>query len=329
MVKNIIVILIIVAGIAAAVLLLADSGEESTESNTSGLATVICDETFRNIMSQEIDVFEYTYPNANIMPYYLDDHTVMDSLMSMKSRLVVTARDITEEQKSYLKSNRLTARSQRIAVDAIAIIVNRENNIDELTVSELRDIMSGKTPNWSDVFPSKLGKIQVIFDNAGSSTVRYVTDSILRGEKFSADVFACENCQEVFEQVERRKNSIGVIGVSWITADMQRPDTAGVSVEERVEKLNATEEFAIDFTNRIKVMKIRRDSVPIAYKPYQLHIYNGDYPLYRSVYAIITAPTGTLQHGFYSFLTGFIGQKIILNTGVMPATVHPRMVELN
>ena len=76
-------------------------------------------------------------------------------------------------------------------------------------------------------------------------------------------------------------------------------------------------------------MKIRRDDEIEGYKPYQLYIYDGRYPLFRSVYVTTTEPNGSLQHGFYSFLSGFIGQKIILNTGVMPAIVQPRVVSLN
>lgn len=298
------------------------------DSSTSGITTLVCDESFKNIINQEVDVFEFTYPNASIMTYFTDERTAIDSLMNRKAGLVITARELTDKQKKYFKDQDRNVRCQRIAVDAIAIIVNKDNNVDELSVSELREIMSGEASKWEDVFPSKLGKIQVIFDRQGSSTMKYIADSVMRGKKFSQDVFACNNNQEVFEQVEKRKNSIGVIGVSWITADLQSPDIDHRSMQEKVDNLQNNDTAAIDFTNRIKVLKIRRDNDPNAYKPYQLYIYEGSYPLYRSVYAITTSPNGSLAHGFYSFLTGFIGQKIILNTGVMPATVHPRMVSL-
>ena len=188
--------------------------------------------------------------------------------------------------------------------------------------------MTGKAERWDDVFPSKLGKIQVVFDHAGSSTVKYVTDSLLRGEKFTSEVYACENSEEVFREVEKRKNAIGVIGVSWITADLENADTDNRTMQQKVADLQKNDTSAIDFTSRIKVLKIRRDNCPTAYTPYQLYIYEGNYPLYRSIYVTTTAPNGSLAHGFYSFLTGFIGQKIILGTGVMPAVVHPRMVSL-
>lgn len=313
---------------ASAMMMLSCDRHKPTDSSTSGITTLICDATIKNVISQEVDVFEFTYPKASIMTWYTDEHSAIDSLVTMKSSLIITARQLTDKQKEYLKSQNRNVRTQQIAVDAIAIIVNPANNIDELSIGELREIMTGKAERWDDVFPSKLGKIQVVFDHAGSSTVKYVTDSLLRGEKFTSEVYACENSEEVFREVEKRKNAIGVIGVSWITADLENADTDNRTMQQKVADLQKNDTSAIDFTNRIKVLKIRRDNCPTAYKPYQLYIYEGNYPLYRSIYVTTTAPNGSLAHGFYSFLTGFIGQKIILGTGVMPAVVHPRMVSL-
>ena len=313
---------------ASAMMMLSCDRHKPTDSSTSGITTLICDATIKNVISQEVDVFEFTYPKASIMTWYTDEHSAIDSLVTMKSSLIITARQLTDKQKEYLKSQNRNVRTQQIAVDAIAIIVNPANNIDELSIGELREIMTGKAERWDDVFPSKLGKIQVVFDHAGSSTVKYVTDSLLRGEKFTSEVYACENSEEVFREVEKRKNAIGVIGVSWITADLENADTDNRTMQQKVADLQKNDTSAIDFTSRIKVLKIRRGNCPTAYKPYQLYIYEGNYPLYRSIYVTTTAPNGSLAHGFYSFLTGFIGQKIILGTGVMPAVVHPRMVSL-
>ena len=278
-----------------------------------------------NIIQQEIDVFEYTYPNASVIPYYVDAKSAIDSMIDGRTSLIVTAQELTQEQRDYLHSvNRFPPRTQRIAVDAVAVIVNKDNDIDELSVSELRDILTGATPRWKDVFPSKLDTVRVIFDHPGSSIVKYVSDSIMRGEKFGR-VYSVDSLQQVFTEVERRRNAIGFIGVSWITADLAAPTT---DIEQRMAELNRNDTAAIDFTSKIKVMKIRRDNDIEAYKPYQAYIYDGSYPLYRSVYVTTTEPNGSLSHGFYSFLTGFVGQKIILNTGVMPARVQPRLVSL-
>lgn len=316
---------IVMSIVATVIAIVVTSCHQPTDSSTSGLVTVMCDQTFENIIQQEIDVFEYTYPNASVIPYYVDAKSAIDSMIDGRTSLIVTAQELTQEQRDYLHSvNRFPPRTQRIAVDAVAVIVNKDNDIDELSVSELRDILTGATPRWKDVFPSKLDTIRVIFDHPGSSIVKYVSDSIMRGEKFGR-VYSVDSLQQVFTEVERRRNAIGFIGVSWITADLAAPTT---DIEQRMAELNRNDTAAIDFTSKIKVMKIRRDNDIEAYKPYQAYIYDGSYPLYRSVYVTTTEPNGSLSHGFYSFLTGFVGQKIILNTGVMPARVQPRLVSL-
>ncbi|MBP3534629.1 MAG: phosphate ABC transporter substrate-binding protein, partial [Muribaculaceae bacterium] len=57
-------------------------------------------------------------------------------------------------------------------------------------------------------------------------------------------------------------------------------------------------------------------------------IFDGRYPLFRSIYMITTSVGGTLNNAFYAFVTGMQGQKVIQLTGVLPATVQPRMVQL-
>lgn len=302
------------------------TGVEDT--TTSGMATIVCDQSFQNILNQEIEVFEYTYPNASIIPFYQDENAAIDSLLQMKTRLIVTAHELTQEQKDYLKSKNRPARTQRLAVDAIALIVNKDNDIDELSMQDLRDIFSGKVAKWGELTPTKLKRdsIAVAFDAGGSSITRYMQDSLLNGKQFLKNVYAQGSTEKVFDLVAKRKNAIGIVGVSWITADMKGKSEP---VEERVERLNQNDTTAIDFDNsRIKVLKVRRDDELVGYKPYQVYIYDARYPLYRSIYVTCTGPVGGLAQGFYCYLTGFIGQKIIQNTGVLPAAIQPRVVSI-
>lgn len=307
-------------------LLVSCGGPKVTNTSTSGLATVVCDESFANIMGQEIDVFEYTYPNANIIPYYTDEKSALDSLIQNKTKLIITAHKLTKEQSEYLKEKRGVLKTQQIAVDAIALIVNKDNPIEILSMTELKEIMTGKVTQWNQISPSKLGTIQVVFDNQGSSTVQYMRDSVLRGAEFTPNVYAQKTNPDVFKAVESRKDAIGVIGVSWVSADMKNRT---VSVDEKVKRLNEQDTTTTEFNSNVKVLKIRRDNSIEAYQPYQAYIYDGTYPLYRSIYAITTGAGGSLTHGFYSFITGFLGQKIIQQTGILPAVIHPRMVSLN
>lgn len=318
---------IAIALLSASLLGLGSCRKAPTNTSTSGLATIVCDDSFENIMNQEIDVFEYTTKgNANIIPYYVSEKACIDSLLDFRTKTIVIARDLTEKEKAYLKSEKKLVRSNRIAVDAIALIVNPGNPVEILSEKEIGEILSGEITRWDQIEPSKLGEIQVVFDNEGSSTVQYMRDSLMNGRKFSPNVYAQNSNQEVFAQVQQRKSTLGIIGVSWISADMRTRD---LPREERIKSLERQDTTVAEFDTSIKVLKVRRDDSIEAYKPYQGYIYDGRYPLYRSIYMITTSANGSLSHGFYSFVTGTIGQKIIQRTGILPARVQPRMVNLN
>lgn len=307
--------------------------EKDPNSSTSGTTTMVCDNTFENILKQEVDVFEYQYPDAHILVRYGTQAEAFDSLFSLNTRSVVVSRDLTPEEKRGLKAKykrernaNINVRSAKIAVDAVAFIVNPKNTCEKLTVSELADIMSGESPQWNDLEPSKLGEIKIILDQKGSSLATFLSDSLLNGRPLGPNVFQAGSIPEVFKIVENNPNAIGVLGVSWITSDM---DSADISREELAESVLADGAvMGATLTNRVKVLKVNRDNEVTAYKPYQQYIFDGSYPLFRQIYMITTASTSNVAGGFYSFVTGPIGQKIIMKTGILPARVSIQQVEL-
>lgn len=315
--------------VCAAVHSCSGAGNKVTSTQTSGLTTIACDKTFENIMSQEIDVFEYIYPKANIMPYYLDQRSVIDSLLDMKVKMAVMSRPLNEQEIQYLEDQGKMVRQTQIAVDAIALIVNPENPFDIIDRNDLVDILSGKLTKWSEIVPGgdKLGDVAVVFENTGASTVQYMRDSLMNGAEFGPNVYAQSNPQEVFARVAENRNAIGVIGVSWVTDDLDR---ANLSKEELVAKVDESNTVDQTFSAAVKVLKVRGNGEVTAYKPYQYYISQGLYPFYRQIYLISTGANGTLSHGFYSFVTGYQGQRIMQLSGVLPKVLDlHRMVELN
>lgn len=293
---------------------------------------IACDATFQNIMDQEIDVFEYSYSNkkrlALVVPYYVSQNVAFDSLLDPDNsiRTIVAGRRLTDAEKTRLRNQKKKPREQRIAVDAVALIVNNDNPQDVISMQELRDILSGKIARWSDMWPTKLDSIRLVFDQNGSSMVQFMRDSVNAGQPFGAKVYAEHSAAEVFEAVGKYKNAIGVIGVSWITTDMNGQN---ITRDEMRRRSTANDTTNLSFTDRVKVLAVASDNSPQAYKPYQAYIYDGRYPLYRSVYMISTSVGGSLNNAFYAFVTGMQGQKVIQLSGILPATVQPRMVNVS
>ena len=293
--------------------------------STSGTVVMACDATFQNIMEAEIDVFEFCYPYASVLEYYADEHAVVDSIVQGNARVGVLSHELTKDQIEHLRGRKRIARTKKIAVDSIAVIVNPDNPIENISVKELQEVLTGKVTRWDELSPTKLGDIQVIFDHSGSSVVKYISDSIMHGQKFPANVYSANTIPGVFEAVKERKNAIGLVGVSWISTDMK---TADLSAEEKFKTLEKDDTTATDFVTDVKVLPVRRNNSLVAVKPYQAYIFDGSYPLYRSIYMVNTGADGTLAHGFFSFVTSFQGQKLMQTTGVLPALVSHRQVEI-
>ena len=177
--------------------------------------------------------------------------------------------------------------------------------------------------------------IKIVFDNAESSTVSYLRDKFLpKGKKLSetCNSFAQENNAQVFDIVKTDPNALGVISVSWLGEDLSVAKK--VPMDQRMEDYsNQNDTIASKLTSEVNILKISNpnednDFSPVAFKPYQAYIYSGEYPLVRKAYMVSTASNSTVLHSFYVFMTGFVGQKIISKTGILPYHMNPRVVEL-
>ena len=315
---------IVLAAIGAAMAMTACTDSKQTRQPT--MAKIACDESFENILEQEINVYEYIYPKEDVLAYYVPESQAIDSIMAMGSvKGAVITRPLTDKEVSYLRSHKKLVHQQKIAVDALALIVNPENPVEILSKKDIAEILTGDVTRWDQVEPCKLGEIDVVFDHQSSSTVKYMRDSVMDGRPFGSHISAVKTNPDVFKAVASNRNAIGIIGVSWVASDLSGREK---SVEELAQAVEKSDTTTLDFSSDVKVLKIRGNNEVTAYKPYQAYIFDGSYPLYRSVYMVSTAPGGTVSHRFYSFVTGFQGQKIIQMTGILPATVRPRMVQV-
>lgn len=297
---------------------------------STNIARVACDATFENILQQEIDVYEYrtklTYP---VLPYYVSEKQCVDSLLAGKVQIAVIARPLTGSEEEWLRAYGRHPHTSEIAIDAIAIIANKDNPLEALTTAQLKDILTGKYTEWSQLGADQLGKISVIFDNPSSSTARCLRESLLDTEPFGTTVGAASDSldsRRVFEMVAKNKNLLGVIGVSWTTRDL---NSVNMDVAERTSySENYKVEPDLNFREEIKVMKIGT-TLDNAVRPWQAYIFDGSYPLHRPIYMINTGGNGTGAHSFYVFVTGWIGQKLIQETGILPKTMRTRVVTIN
>lgn len=301
-----------------------------------GSATMFCDDGFRNILQEEIEVFEFSYPGSSILPFYVSEQDAIDTLLADGTQGIIVTRELAPEQREYMKKKfKRIVRTHCIAVDAVALITNKKNNVESLSMTEIGEILNGKITRWSQVAGNDTTSIKLVFDNVGSSTVSYMRDKFMpKGAKISDNphAYAQKNNAAVFDVVKKDPNALGIISVSWLGSDLQ--NAKNVPVDQRFEDYkNENDTIATELTTEVNIIKVSNpteanDFNPVAYKPYQVYINSGEYPLFRKVYMITTATKHSVLNSFYSFVTGFAGQKIISKTGILPYHMNARVVEL-
>lgn len=286
------------------------------ETTTAGDISIAVDETFRPIVESEISTFMATYKDANIRAIYLPGEEAVERMLNEDSiRLVITSRELTKAEKQYLIEQTTTDKTTRIATDAVALITHKDNPVKSLFYQELVDILTGKTTSWDGLQEdSGLDKIQITFDHAHSSTVKYLQDSVLKEKSLvTENVFAAKNNAEVIDYVSRTPNTLGIIGVAWIS------DQDDQNVQAFLDKVNVMKivpEAPCSFSGDYK-----------AFQPYQAFIKEECYPLSRGMYAIVRESIYGLGKGFVAFLASDPGQRIIHKSGLVPDQGITRLVK--
>ena len=297
-----------------AVLLVACGKQKSTETkNTmrSGYIKIAVDQTVQNVIQQEIDVFEGLYP-VDIEPIYTTEQEAVELLKNDSVRFAVTARKFTEAELSYFNSKTFQPEAVRIAIDGVAVITNPANRDSVISAKDMKRILTGEVTQWNQIFPgSRLGKIQVVFDNTNSSIVRYANDSICRDMPLSKELNALELNEEVVEHVAKVPSAMGLIGVNHISDE--------------------NDSTVIEFTKKIRVMRVSYEDAANAensVQPYQYYLYNGQYPFRREIFILLNDPRGELPKGFSRFISSDQGQRIIKRTGLLPSTMPIQTVKI-
>jgi phosphate transport system substrate-binding protein len=278
------------------------------ESATRGNIKIAVDEGYKLLADAEIEVFQSLYKYASIKPINASEDSILKLFMADSVRLMITNRKLTSNEEAYLKDNLIIPRTTQIAWDAIAFVVNRQNPNVEIRYNKLREIFEGTSNNWKQVNEkSGQGKIEVVFDNQGSSNVRYVMN------KFDIKTlpeycYSANSNPAVIDYVENHPNSIGIISVNWIS--------------------DSDDSITHAFLKRVKVVAVTPEAEgDDFYTPHPAYIADKSYPFIREVYAISRETITGLGRGFIQFVAGDSGQRIILKMGMLPATMPIRLIQ--
>ncbi|MCK7525608.1 MAG: substrate-binding domain-containing protein [Ignavibacteriales bacterium] len=155
--------------------------------------------------------FESIYKYADISVKYKTETEAFNDLMNDSVRLIIVPRNLNKEELKEFEKWEIVPKITKVAYDADCI--NREQRILKILPIQLQKINS--LINY-DVTDKKFKNIKVVFDNNNSSTIRFLKEKT--GVKnLSSNCYALNSNKAVLDYISKEKNSIGIIGVNWIS----------------------------------------------------------------------------------------------------------------
>ena len=257
-----------------------------------GTIHISVDESFRPVIDEQVKVYESNHPGTSIIVDYKPEAECLKDLLVDSVRMIIATRRYTPNEKKLVSDSlKVGLYSMVVARDAVALIMNPSVAEDSLNMTEVKEILQGKFRK--NLIP--------VFDGVkATSTVRFIIDSVLRGDTLTRKAIAGRTSEGVIDYIAGTENAIGFIGYSWVG---DKDDT----LQQK-------------FLKKVKIIPLKSTySEGGVVRPGPWSISTGSYPLVRDLVYILKEKHHGLGNGFADFMSGQRGQLIFRRSYLVPA----------
>jgi phosphate transport system substrate-binding protein len=143
------------------------------------------------------------------------------------------SRAIKPEEIEAMQANGVDPLEFVVARDAIAIIVNLENPVQELSLQQISDIYSGKYTNWKEVGGEDRPIVRLSRETNSGTHVYFLEEVLRLGDSdsdtlFAPDTLLLPSSEGITAEVRDNPNAIGYDGLGYVTPEVK---VVGVAAE--------------------------------------------------------------------------------------------------
>ncbi|MDR2426127.1 MAG: phosphate ABC transporter substrate-binding protein [Endomicrobium sp.] len=151
----------------------------------------------------------------------------INSLISGTCNIANSSREIKDNELQSAASKKVKPKAFVIAMDGIAVIVNKNNSISALSKKQIADIYTGKITNWSQV-GGKNEKIVVISRDSASGTFESFSELALNKQKVVSGALMQASNQAIATSVSTTPGAIGYVGLGYVTSSVKSVAVDGI-----------------------------------------------------------------------------------------------------
>lgn len=280
-----------------------DLEEYNKASGVSGNLSSVGSDTLANLMTLWAEEFKKLYPNVNIQIQAAGSSTAPPALTESTANLGPMSRKMKDKEvEAFEKKYGYKPTPIRVAIDALAVYVNKDNPIEGITIPQVDGVFSatrkcGHPKNiavWGDL--GLRGEwtnrnIQLFGRNSVSGTYGYFKEAALCKGDFKDTVNEQPGSASVVQGVTKSTNGIGYSGIGYRTSGVR---AVPLAKKEGAPYVEATSENAV----------------------------KGQYPLARFLYVYVNKHPNKalppLEQEFLKMVLSKTGQGVVLKDGYIP-----------
>ncbi len=284
-------------------------------SGISGNINSIGSDTLNNLMAYWVEGFNKNYPNVKIQVEGKGSTTAPPALIESTSQLGPMSREMkNEEIDKFEKKFGYKPTKVAVAIDALAVFVNKGNPIKSLSLQQVDAIFSKSrkgglekdAKTWGDLGLTGGAATQPISlygRNSASGTYGYFKEHALFKGDYKDTVKEQPGSSSVVQSVGSDKYAIGYSGIGYLTSGVRAVPLSDA-------KKNGGAAFAATYENAL----------------------SGKYPLARFLYVYINKdpkkPLDPLTREFLKYVLSKEGQETVVKDGFLPLTAKMEADEL-
>ena len=295
--------LALVTGAASAVQTV-DAGipDYQKASGIAGNLSSVGSDTLANLMTLWAEEFSRQYPTVNVQIQAAGSSTAPPALTEGTSNLGPMSREMKDDEiEAFEDKYGYKPTAVPVAIDALAVMVNKDNPIKGLTIPQVDAIFSSTLncgyandiETWGDAGVAVWGSksIQLYGRNSVSGTYGYFKENALCKGDFKSNVNEQPGSASVVQSVTTSKNGIGYSGMGYTTSGVRMVPLA------------------------------KKEGQPFI-EPTPANAISGTYPLTRYLYVYVNkkpnAPLPPLESEFMKMVLSKAGQEVVIKDGYIP-----------
>lgn len=214
------------------------------------------------------------------------------ALLNNTCDIAMASRQVEENEVNLAKKQNITYKEFIVGLDGLAVLINKDNPVNNLTMEQLRDIFMAKITNWQEV-GGENRPIVLLSRESNSGTHMFFKEQVIRlanknsKDEFSPKSLLMPSSQAIVDEIYQNPNAIGYAGIGFMN---NQTKTVSISAKDSTEFFEPTIE----------------------------NVMHGKYPISRPLYLYTNGEPKGLVKDFIDYALSEEGQKVVVETSFVP-----------